>query len=169
MLELGTNKNLKNLLAVFGLEINRIKTILEFPIELSKQEQELVNHIFEMKYSMTSVNNLLATALACKSIIKNDIAGDFVECGTYRGGHALLAAAIFNLNNSPRKVWLYDTFEGMAQPQEVDVEFKTGVEALQYYNLNKVSASNIWCYASLNEVRDNFKRMPLLSDDIKFI
>ena len=76
------NKNLKNLLAVFGLEINRIKTILEFPIELSKQEQELVNHIFEMKYSMTSVNNLLATALACKSIIKNDIAGDFVECGT---------------------------------------------------------------------------------------
>ena len=57
----------------------------------------------------------------------------------------------------------------MTQPQEVDVEFKTGVEALQYYNLNKVSASNIWCYASLNEVRDNFKRMQLLSDDIKFI
>ena len=47
VLELEMSKHLKNLLAVFGLEINRIKTILEFPIELSKQEQELVNHILK--------------------------------------------------------------------------------------------------------------------------
>jgi O-methyltransferase len=154
---------------VFGLEIGRKKSITEFPIELSKPEQDLVKLIFDKQYSMTTINNLFATALACKYIINNGINGDFVECGTYRGGHALLAAGIFKLHNQTRKVWIYDTFEGMTQPEEIDVEVKTGLIAAHFYELNRKDSITNWCYASEQEVRNNFKEMDLLNDNIRLI
>jgi O-methyltransferase len=154
---------------VFGLEISRKKSITEFPIELSKPEQDLVKLIFDKQYSMTTINNLFATALACKYIINNGINGDFVECGTYRGGHALLAAGIFKLHNQTRKIWIYDTFEGMTQPEEIDVEVKTGLIAAHFYESNRKDLITDWCYASLQEVRNNFKEMDLLNDNIRFI
>jgi len=160
---------IKYLIGVFGLEIKRKEKIEEFPIELSKPEQELVKKIFDMKYTMTPINNLFATALACKYIIKNNIPGDFVECGTYRGGHALLATSLFNMYKQPRKVYMYDTFDGMTDPEGIDVEFNTGLAASEYFNLNKSSIKNSWCAASLEEVKTNFEKMHLLSKNVVFV
>jgi len=160
---------LKYLIGKFGLELSRKKSITEFPIELSKPEQDLVQLIFDKQYSMTTINNLFATALACKYIINKGINGDFVECGTYRGGHALLAAGIFKLHNQTRKVWMYDTFEGMTQPEEIDVEVKSDLKAAHFYESYRKDSITNWCYASELEVRNNFKQMDLLNDNIRFI
>jgi|694.fasta_scaffold55090_8 O-methyltransferase len=77
---------LKELFLKFGFQLSRNNSIIEFPIELSKHERDIVRNIFDMKWTMTSLNNLFATALSCKYILENDMSGDFVECGVYKGG-----------------------------------------------------------------------------------
>ena len=47
------------------------------------------------------------------------IAGDFVECGTYKGGSAAVLATALTRE---RHLWLYDSFQGMPEVTEVDGE-----------------------------------------------
>ena len=59
-------------------------------------------------------------------IYKNDISGDLVECGVFRGGSAMMmsyAMQEFDVNKKNKKLWLYDTFEGMANPSKHDDKY----------------------------------------------
>lgn len=49
----------------------------------------------------------------------NAVEGDFVECGTYRGG---TAAILSKYMGTSRHLWLYDSFEGMPTTSEKDGE-----------------------------------------------
>ncbi len=51
-------------------------------------------------------------------IYKNEIDGDIVECGVFRGGSAMMIAhAMLKFNkNENKNLWLYDTFDGMSNP-----------------------------------------------------
>lgn len=54
----------------------------------------------------------------------NGIEGSFVECGVWKGGSAMCAALTFmkyNTSNLYRDFYLYDTFEGMPEPEVQDV------------------------------------------------
>jgi O-methyltransferase len=55
-------------------------------------------------------------------VVKNEIPGDFVECGVFRGGSAMaMALALMELGEK-RNLWLYDTFTGMTVPTPVDID-----------------------------------------------
>ena len=43
----------------------------------------------------------------------SQLAGDFIECGVFRGGTALLLARM--LSQANKKLWLFDSFEGLSQ------------------------------------------------------
>ena len=60
------------------------------------------------------------------------IAGDFVECGTYKGGSSAVLGA--ELTDS-RRLWLYDSFAGMPDTVPAD-----GVDA-QFYVVIGISSS----------------------------
>lgn len=47
-----------------------------------------------------------------------DVQGDFVEMGCYRGDTSLLLAEI--LKDSDKKLWIYDSFEGLPEKSEAD-------------------------------------------------
>jgi O-methyltransferase len=64
--------------------------------------------------SPESLKNLRRLALF---INQQRIEGDFVECGTYKGGSAAILAATLSRD---RHLWLYDSFEGMPPAQQVD-------------------------------------------------
>lgn len=53
--------------------------------------------------------------LARKSLV---VAGDFVEMGCYKGDTSLLLAEI--VKNSGKKLWIYDSFEGLPEKQDFD-------------------------------------------------
>ena len=76
---------------------------------------------------MTVFDGLEATyALfqAVKYIAKNHIPGDMVECGVWRGGSMMLIAhALQHFGDTNRELYLYDTFAGMTEPDEIDVDF----------------------------------------------
>lgn len=52
------------------------------------------------------------------------VPGSFVECGVWRGGSAgVLARAASSLKQA-RAVWLFDSWEGLPEPQSVDVTYR---------------------------------------------
>ena len=72
-------------------------------------------------YTMLSGAQLFSLYSLAKQICLDDIAGNFVECGTCKGGSAaLLAVVIKRYSLQPRLVYAFDTFEGMPEPTEID-------------------------------------------------
>jgi hypothetical protein len=65
-------------------------------------------------YSMLDLKALQNIEDYTKYILDNNIAGDFVECGVWRGGTGILIKNILQkYNNNDRKVFLLDSYEGM--------------------------------------------------------
>ena len=161
----------------FGLDVQRFSPGLglssrsrEIPVELSAAETDLIEWIMKAELTMGSPQRLYATAVALKHQILTGVSvGSFVECGVWRGGHSILAAGMFKLNGISSDVYLFDTFAGMTRPTEVDLIAHSSAPALPLFLEHQESSHNNWCYASLNEVQENFRRADLLSDKIHFI
>lgn len=72
-------------------------------------------------YTMLRQSRLFSLYSLAKQICVEDIPGNFVECGTCKGGSAaLLAFVIKKYSQRPRLVYAFDTFEGMPDPSAVD-------------------------------------------------
>ena len=153
-------------LNMFGYEIKKTTkdSIHNSPVELNKAECEIINYIMSNKLTMVSYERLWTTVMTCKYVLDNGIDGDFVECGVWRGGNAIAAAEVFKLYKSDKKVWLFDTFQGMTAPTDIDVRLLDGESAKYKFNKNKNKNHNKWCYASLKDVRNNFAKRNLTSN-----
>lgn len=80
-----------------------------------------IRTIYSMRpYTMVDRTGLLATYDTANEVEKNRIDGCFVECGVARGGCSALMAIVANENKSDRKVWLFDSFEGLPEPSSED-------------------------------------------------
>ena len=152
-----------------GYHLTRIDGAPSSPIELSDEENKIVNYVRSNDLSMCSTNNLYTTAIAAKYIAQNNIIGDFVECGVFRGGNAIIAAKIFKLYKSENKVYLFDTFTGMSEPGQHDIKTSTKSPAQKKYSDSKKEGYNSWAYASIEEVKENFKKLSLLDSNVIFI
>ncbi len=138
----------------------------QYPVEFTKEEKELIQYVKKNHYSMVSDERLFATVKSCKYIIESGIEGDFVECGVWRGGNAILAAGIFRLYHSNKRVWLFDTFEGFSGidfVQEDQLE-QADMDLVQkdLYDVDK-------CGNSLEDVKRNFEERGLLNDNVVFV
>ena len=77
--------------------------------------------------TMTSIERMYALYSATRYVIDNNIRGDFVECGVWRGGSVMLiAATLLQFGRHDRKIWLYDTFSGMTAPSADDTQSMSG-------------------------------------------
>lgn len=75
-------------------------------------------------YSMTSLERLYGLYKAVEYVVHHDMPGDIVECGVWRGGSCMLAAmALKQFGDTQRAIYLYDTFAGMTDPTEHDVDY----------------------------------------------
>jgi len=50
------------------------------------------------------------------------LAGDFVECGTYKGGTANVVCDYLELHTRDKRFWLYDVFDWSPQDKHVHFE-----------------------------------------------
>src|ERR1700687_896886 len=71
-------------------------------------------------YTLLRVNDLKSLHWSARELDRNGIAGDFVECGVYRGGSAALLGATMRRSPFPRHLWLFDSFQGLPRPTEAD-------------------------------------------------
>ncbi len=107
-------------------------------------------------FTMTSIERLYSIFKSVEYVVKNNIEGDFVECGVWKGGSAMmLAYSLLNFKSADKKIYLYDTFEGMTEPTENDVNINN-VNAKQIYTskLSKKGESN-WVRSEIDEVKQN--------------
>lgn len=70
-------------------------------------------------YTLCSRIRLENLAKLADQVNRQTIPGDFVECGTYKGGSAALLSKFLD---SKRHIWLYDSFQGMPSTSVKDGE-----------------------------------------------
>lgn len=124
-----------------------------------------------LECSMTSVERAYSLHRAVQYIIENNIQGDFVECGVWRGGSAMvMAKTLKEIGVTDRKIYLYDTFEGMPPPTEKDFDLngKKADEILQNHK-NKKEESVIWAIAKLSNVQYNLGKMDYPNSNLVFV
>ena len=100
-------------------------------------------------YSMLANEALLDLGRMVQTIVDRGIEGDFVECGVWKGGASFLMADVLRQAGvRGRKVWLFDSFEGLPMPQAVD-----GAEAQRYAREPNDPYYYNNCLATLDEVQ----------------
>ena len=110
-------------------------------------------------FTMTPTERMYALWNAVKYVTRNKIPGDFVECGVWRGGSTMMAALTFLAEgDASRRLWLYDTFEGMDPPTDKDVELRSGRSAQSLLKeQERIPARNVWAMATLDDVQANLQ------------
>jgi O-methyltransferase len=108
---------------------------------------------------MTTPERLFGLIQAVRYIEQAGIPGSIVECGVWRGGSLMAAAlALLELGKGERDLYLYDTYEGMAEPDAHDVDYRGGAAADRLATEKRTRSSEIWAYAPLEDVRRNLQQ-----------
>ncbi len=140
-----------------------------YPSDFTTEEREMIESVKML--TMTSIERLVCLSRAVDYIVKNKIPGDIVECGVWRGGSMLMVARkLLKAGDNARSLYLFDTFEGMSEPDERDinaVDKKSATELLE--SSNKADGNNVWCYSSLDDVRSNFSKISYDPSKVFFI
>ena len=88
-------------------------------------DQEFVELVTSTRALSSFSAKLYTTYTAVDYILQNSIQGDLVECGVYKGRHAVVIALTLGQKNvADRDIYLYDTFSGMTDPGPGDVRTK---------------------------------------------
>ncbi len=150
-------KFLKNFLKYFNYEIisknSWYKKQENYIAEIDKEELEILKKI--QKFSMCSISNHWAILQSMKYISSNKVEGDLVEAGVFKGGNLMLLNYFNKKLNMSKKIYAYDTFEGMPDENkdyDFDLKNKSAHESRKEYK------NNDWCLASLDEVKMNLEK-----------
>jgi len=121
-------------------------------------------------FTMTSAERIYALIKSTEYIIDGKIEGDFVECGVWKGGSIMaIIQTLLNYGENSRSIYLFDTFEGMPAPQDIDV-FHTGESGMLMFEKVKINQkSSNWCHATLEEVQRNVFELNYPKDNIYFV
>lgn len=150
---------------------NIIMQLASENIDIKMSPEKLVNLLQYTKKSRnihTYVNaNALDNIHECLDIIKNEnIEGDIIDCGVLRGGTSILMAGISKYLNMNKHIFVADSFEGLPTPSEEDGVF---AKELWYRFTDDLDLFNLKCIASIEDVKSNFKKYDLLSEQIIFL
>ena len=150
-------KLIHKFLALFNLKISKLNYgFKSFPIvEADSDEIKLLE--ISSKYSMTSLLRRWALINAIKFIKNENIDGDFVECGVWKGGNLIIYNKLNDEYNLNKKIFAYDTFSGMSEPSIHDKNVNNVDAQREWENNKKTDKINLSfnCYSNLQEVKKN--------------
>lgn len=113
-------------------------------------------------FTMTSIERITELFNSLEYIRLNNIQGDLVECGVWKGGNILgIIEYLYHYNMIDREVWLYDTFQGMTPPEDIDIDLKN--------QKAKDILQSVLCYSSIDDVKKNLSISNFPIDNIKYI
>jgi cephalosporin hydroxylase len=95
-----------------------------------------------------------------ESVIADNVPGDFIETGVWRGGACIFMRAILYVHNiGDRCVWVADSFEGLPAANELENPADAGSPFHTYPQLA----------VPIEQVRENFRVYGLLDQQTKFL
>ncbi len=118
-----------------------------------------MRNITELSHTMVGRKRLENVQHCVETVLADEIAGDFIETGIWRGGTCIfMEGLLVAYGATDRTVWAADSFEGVPPPTwPQDAGFDLGP------NVFPVLA------VSVDEVRELFMRYGLLNDNVKFL
>jgi hypothetical protein len=120
------------------------------PRHLDEEAKEIVRAVGDR--TMTAAQKVFALIEAVRYVVDSDVPGAIVECGVWRGGSMqAVALTLLRRGVSDRDLHLYDTFEGMSEPTEEDLDLDGTPAAELLATHPKTSA--VWAIAGLDDVR----------------
>tara|TARA_Y100000031_G_scaffold103504_1_gene113665 strand:- start:145360 stop:146136 length:777 start_codon:yes stop_codon:yes gene_type:complete len=140
---------LRGLLRKAGLEVSKYRPRGQekFPEAIEQGFIDLYKKYHE--FSMVKWPGLYTAYRAANYIKAHKIEGDIVECGVWKGGCTAILAEILKDEKAPRDFYLYDTYEGMSAPTEVDRSMSTNISANKLYH----QYDEQWSVGSLDTVK----------------
>jgi hypothetical protein len=126
---------------------------------LGKLPPDMVEDIEKVReFTMTSSQRLAALGDAVDYVLARGLPGAFVECGVWRGGSGMMMAhRLMRHGKSDRELYLYDTFDGMSEPTEFDIQANSGKAAADLLASADKSTA-VWAYSPLDDVKRNLAR-----------
>lgn len=136
--------------------------------DFSAEDANIIRKVW--RYTVTSPERIHALIEAITHIVGNEIPGDIVECGVWRGG-SMMACALTLLRggHEDRTLWLYDTFAGMTKPGTADVQFDGTSAEIEFERRRLSDVSSTWAAATLDDVRSNILGTGYPEANIRFI
>jgi len=110
--------------------------------------------------TMIGMERLTSLQRCVESVLTENIPGDLVECGVWRGGASILMRAVLAAyGDKTRCVWLADSFAGVPRPDSANYKADDG---LRFDRFAAMAVSEV-------QVRANFERYGLLDDQVRFL
>ena len=111
-------------------------------------------------HSMAGMQRLQNVRELGQRVIDEEIPGDFIEAGVWRGGCCILMRGVLAINAiTSRKVYVADSFDGLPRPNPNEFSHDEGL------NLHLCRELAV----SIEQVKDNFSRYELLDEQVVFI
>lgn len=142
--------------ARLGLSVSRSSTLENtLPIEANEKDRAIIAAV--KPFTMTSTERIWSLLNSVDYLVDHHISGDFVECGVWRGGSVMaMSLRLIQHEVYDRKIWMYDTFQGMTPPTKEDVEALGGTSAQTLLDSTAIAdGNNVWCVADQEDVRRN--------------
>lgn len=160
-------KYLNKAAARFGYRLERNAPQLPPDIAADKAFMEIYHQV--RPFTMTSAERLYALYQSVIYICEHKIPGDLVECGVWKGGSCMMMALVLQQQRDhERKIWLYDTFEGMSEPTGEDRQLTGESADLLLQQEDKADPDSIWCYSTIETVTGNVLSTELSADRFVF-
>jgi O-methyltransferase len=134
---------------------------VEHPVAYSRELRQEGKDWPTEAETMVGMKRLDNLQECCLTTLVDSVAGDFVETGVWRGGCGILMRAILDAcGDDQRRVWLFDSFEGLPRPD--------------FQSFPKDRDDSLWTFSaylgvSLSQVKDNFRRYELLDERTHFV
>lgn len=158
---------IKAFTSALGIKRKRERAV-KLPADFDEETTRIFNAV--NPYTMTSPERIAALVEAVRYVVANEIPGDFVECGVWRGGSSMAAAlALKELGDESRELWLYDTYEGMSAPTEEDVDIAGQTAEKKFTQRQLTEDSSEWCRSPIDDVRQNLQSTGYPADKMHFI
>jgi O-methyltransferase len=111
--------------------------------------------------TMIGMQRLTSLQRCVETVLADDIPGDLIECGVWRGGACILMRAVLAAHgDETRSVWVADSFEGLPRVDSAKYKADKGLRTETVAGILGVPET---------EVRANFQRYGLLDDQVRFL
>jgi len=149
------SKNIVHLIRYFNIGIVRFRP---FDKELRIEGRNWPPPPFA--HSMMGLKRLNNLQTCIENILDENVPGDFIEAGVWRGGGIIFMRAMLKAYGvKDRIVWGADSFQGLPKPNQRMYPYDVGI------NLYKVEELSV----SLDEVKRNMEYYGLLDNQVNFI
>lgn len=111
-------------------------------------------------HTMMGIKRLENLQHCVEDVLKQDVSGDLIETGVWRGGATIFMRAILKAYAvTDRRVWVADSFAGLPPPNPS----RYPADADDQHHTFKLLS------VSLDEVKGNFAKYGLLDDQVRFL